>query len=352
MKTLRSIIVFFAISVLYCSCSNQTKTDSGITEFDYNSFKTVQKLNGHVYNLDTTVLAPKRLHIYGAVLAVLTPQEDKVLHLFNLKSGKELACGLEIGQGPKELLAPEFVDTSDSSEIVLSDMAISTVVKYRLKDFLHHEDPDIVSRISLDDGIYGRIGTLQGNYVALAFCEDFLLHRFDAKGNIVDSIGTYPNTEFDVTSMEKMTMFGFQLATNGFDRIAVCYSWSDMIDIYDAEGHLLKRMHGPDHFISHYKERRMGKAVGALRVKGQSWDAYSVPVSVGNEFWVLYSGAKDLESNFSDYRKRILVFDKNGAPLRLYELDKGIIMFDVDEYNKKIYAICSKPEYHIMEYAY
>lgn len=352
MKTLRCIVAIFIVSVLCYSCSNQIKTDCGVTEFDYNSFKTIRKLNGCVYNLDTTVLAPKRLHIYGSVLAVLTPQEDKVLHLFNLKSGKELACGLEIGQGPKDLLSPEFVDTSDSSEIVLSDMAMSTVVKYRLKDFLHREDPDFVSRISLEDGIYGRIGTLQSNYIAPAFCEDFLLHSFNAEGNIIDSIGTYPNTELEITSMEKMTMFAFQLTTNSFDRIAICYSWSDMIDIYDAEGHLLKRMHGPDHFISRYKEQQMGKAVGALRVKGQSWDAYSVPVSVGNEFWILYSGAKDLESNFSDYRKRILVFDKDGTPLRIFELDKGIIMFDVDEHNKKIYAICSKPEYHIVEYAY
>ncbi len=352
MKMLKYIVVFFLISILSYSCSNQTKTDSGITEFDYNSFKTVHKLKGHVYDLDTTVLAPKRLHIYGSVLAVLSPKEDKVLHLFNLESGKELACGLEIGQGPKDFLAPEFVDTSDSSEIVLSDMAMSTVVKYHVEEFLHHENPEFDSRTSLSNDIFGRIGMLRNRYIAPAFCEKFLLHSFDTKGNIVDSIGTYPDTEFDVTAMEKMTMFGFQLATNNVDRIAVCYSWTDMIDIYDDEGNLLKRMHGPDHFMSRYKERRMGKAVGAMSIKGQSWDAYSVPVSVGDEFWILYSGAKDLESNFSDYRKRILVFDKDGTPLRILELDRGIIMFDVDECNRNIYAICSKPEYHIIKYAY
>lgn len=351
MKTCRILIIFW-VAILCYSCSDHAKSDYGIVKFDCNSFKEIRKLEGQVFNLDTTVLAPKRLHIYDSLLAVLTPKESKVLHLFDLKTGRELACGLEIGQGPKDLLAPEFVNTFDSAEIVLSDMALSTIVKYNMEEFLHCEDPDFDMRISFNKGIYGRMGILQNKYIAPAFCENFLLNCFDIEGNIIDSIGFYPDTEFDVTPMEKMTMFNFQFATNKSDRVAVCYSWTDMIDFYDEKGNLLKRMHGPDHFMSRYKERRMGKAVGAMGIKGQSWDAYSVPVFVGDEFWVLYSGAKDLEANFSDYRKRIFVFDKNGSPLRIFELDKGITMFDVDAYNKKIYAICAKPEYHIVEYAY
>lgn len=67
------------------------------------------------------------------------------------------------------------------------------------------------------------------------------------------------------------------------DRIAVCYKWTDLIDIYDQNGQLKKRIHGPEHSYAHFKEFRNGNAIAATSDK-DNIDAYFFPYNVGDEF--------------------------------------------------------------------
>jgi hypothetical protein len=76
---------------------------------------------------------------------------------------------------------------------------------------------------------------------------------------------------------------------------------------------------------------------------------------VGNEIFVLYFG--DLYGKYEDRCDRILVFDTDGNPLRIYKLDIPVISFTVDSEKRIIYAITDKPEkeedeYNIIKYEY
>ena len=350
---IKVLLVTVPVLILHGACTNNNpgKVYSDAIMFDYSDFPIIQKLEGNTFEMDTTILMPQQLHVYDSLLAVITRKEKHVLHLFDLMTGKEIASGITIGQGPKELLLPNFVDNADGS-LLFSDQMSSSVVEYKFDKFIHNQEVDLIKRIALKKGIFGNVGILGDKFIAPAFQDKFLFNVYNTDGYLIDSIGVYPDPEIRATPMEKIQMFNFQFTTNTHDRIAVCYNWTDLIDIYDGEGKLLKRMHGPDHFISLFNERNNGNMTGALRVKDQNWDAYFLPVCVNNEIWVIYSGAKGLEKDFSDYRKRIFVFDWDGTPLRILELDRGIICFDVDEQNKKIYAVCPKPEFHIVEYVY
>jgi hypothetical protein len=69
----------------------------------------------------------------------------------------------------------------------------------------------------------------------------------------------------------------------------------------------------------------------------------------------LYFG--DLYQNYEERCDRILVFDTDGNPLRIYKLDIPIMSFTVDSEKRIIYAITDKPEkeedeYDIIKYQY
>ncbi len=147
-------------------------------------------------------------------------------------------------------------------------------------------------------------------------------------------------------------MYSFAFTTNQQDRLAVCYNWTDLIDIYDKEGHSLNRIHGPRYFASHFEEFNDGKVISSSRVKGKTRDAYFSPVNVGDEFWVLFSGKSESEDGYNILAEQIFVFGWDGTPRRILNLDKGVFAFTVNEKMKKIYGISDSPDFHILSFSY
>ncbi len=66
-------------------------------------------------------------------------------------------------------------------------------------------------------------------------------------------------------------------ATNGSDRVAICYYMTDLIEIYDSVGVLKNSMHGPEHFFSYFKEEHDADGVTSYPVKGKNRDSYFAP---------------------------------------------------------------------------
>ena len=58
-----------------------------------------------------------------------------------------------------------------------------------------------------------------------------LFYEFNSEGEVVDSIGRYPEANWEITDVEKKNVYSFSFTTNQQDRIAVCYNWTDLIDI-------------------------------------------------------------------------------------------------------------------------
>lgn len=75
------------------------------------------------------------------------------------------------------------------------------------------------------------------------------------------------------------------------DRLFVSYMQTDLLELYDVEGSLLKRMQGPDGFFPHIREVSDGRYSKTTSVKGESRDAYFTPVAVNGKFYVSYTGA-------------------------------------------------------------
>lgn len=346
----KEILYAFALSSIILSCSSKQKNDT-VDIVNYADFKDVQTLKGKEIEFDETILKPVRLEVFDSLLLTINSGQEKHLHIYNLRSHKKLGERISMGQGPYEMIVPRIIKAS-STGLYLFDMATSAMFNYDIKELLNNPNPVPREQMKLKAQIVGEAGILQDHFIGPVHTHKYLLQVFDPTGEKVDTLGQYPTDDRNLSPNEITATYAFSFVTNGKDKIAVCYNWADFIDIYSGEGVLLKRIHGPKHFVSEFQEFHDGNVISTSPVKGKTRDAYFNPVNVGNEFFVLFSGKSEAEDNYSILANQILVYDWDGKPKKIFHIDQGIFAMCVDNNSKKIYGISDDPEFHVVEFAY
>jgi hypothetical protein len=148
--------------------------------------------------------------------------------------------------------------------------------------------------------------------------------------------------------------YEFKFAVSSGSKIFVTHYYTDLIKIYDIERNLMRRRQGSNKYQLKLRKilTRGGYTYGSVR--NETYQSYShfSPVRVGDEIFVLYFG--DLYQNYEERCDRILVFDMDGNPLRIYKLKTPIISFTVNSKKRIIYGITDilereKDEYNIVK---
>ena len=343
------LLLICLYGICFVSCTGLKKEGTDLT-MTYEDFQEVKELVAQPISLDSLIWKPVQLQMFGKALGLANIGTEKLVQLLDVDSCTELCKHISVGQGPDEMMVPRFVE-NDGSSVILSDMMLSVVRKYALFDFLDSANPKAVEEIRLSRRPAGEVHLLGDGYVAPAYNASYLMYVYDSKGELRDSIGQYPSVEEALTDVEKIEMFTFSLATNFHDRVAVFYNWADIIDFYDADGKLLRRVCGPEGFVSRSKEVHNGQIVTAMPDENRR-EAYYGARAVGDEVWVTFNGKYREAEDYSLLVQRIFVFSWDGVPKRILNLDQGIGTFAVDTSRRIIYGISDTPEFHILSFAY
>ena len=349
MKTSVSILIVLAL-LMVGSC-NEGNIYQHATSINRNDFKTTQSLIGSVVQFDNEVLKPTHLQVFDSLLFTINTREERTIHIFDLKAKRKIGERITAGNGPGEMLQPRIVKV-DKESIQIFDIATSTLFEYSMSDFVANPKPIVLRKIKLDKSTASEAYLLGEHLIGAVYNPSYQLNSYNLNGKKVGEYGSYPNSDVVFSDSEKLESYRFSFITNLNDKMLICYNWTDLIDILDKDGHLEKRLHGPEHFISLFKEFHEGDVISANSMKGQTRDAYFSPVSVGNDFFVLYSGKSEDEEGYSILANQIFVFSWKGVPEQILSLDQGVFSITVDEKNKKIYGISDTPEFHIVEFAY
>lgn len=340
------LLVFVALA----SCS-ESKHYPNATLFDRDDFKS-STITGKTIEFDDMIMNPFALQVYDTFLITYNTNVEKLFHIFSLPGKKKIGERVSMGQGPLEMFMPSFVNRPDSVE--LFDMMSSTVSRYSLSEFVNNPTPVPDMQVKLKEKpLWSELGRLDGRWIGVSYKPDAPCYLFSPEGTKLGGFGTYPESMSAPTDLEIIDTYRAILTTNGKDRVAVCHFFTDLIDIYDANGNLLKELQGPDHFFTQFKEFKEGDRVGSKPVSPETYkDAFYSPVAAGDEFFVLYNGKYIHEEGYDLLAKEIFTFDWNGSPKRHFLLDQGVSRITVDPRNKKIYGISNDPEYHIVEFDY
>ena len=245
MNIRKSYIMLFLIVLVACSDKNGSNYQDATT-IEYKDFASTQKLVGKVFLSDKEVLKPMRVYVCDTILVTMNPMEKKLFHLFDLNSKRKIGQRISLGQGPNEMIRPSIIKF-DENQIIIFDVASFTLFIYDTADFISNENTLPVERRTLELQAYGEIGVLADCLIGSTYNPKNQFVKFNNAGNKVGEFGYYPVvTDLSYTDDEKLEAFKFSFVTNMKDRIAVCYKWTDLIDIYDQNGQLKKRIHGPD----------------------------------------------------------------------------------------------------------
>lgn len=348
-KYLISFLSFILIGFTACSSKQQQK-DKYIT-FERNDFKVQKALTGKTIEFDSILLRPSQIQLFDSFLVTCNLGAEKQFHIFNLNTKhKEGEC-IPVGQAPKDMMAPCFVNRNDS--VVLFDMMTSTIFTYSIDGFVSGNNPDFTNRISLDTKpLWSNIRYLDNGFIGVSYQAVSPCYLFNREGIKTMDFGTYPQSEHSYTPVEITDAFRADLTTDLKDKVAVTHYFTDLICLYNADGTLEKELHGPDHFASVFKEFKDGDIIGSKADPGTYRDAFYSPVNVGNRLFVLYNGKKVEDVNYNILCKELFVFGWDGSLECHYVLDQGVSAIAVDNQKRKIYGISDDPEYHIVEFKY
>lgn len=335
--------------MITCSCSQKSKYEHAVV-INKSDFKTTQILKGSTVEFDSLLMKPNQLQIYDTLLITCNMGDDKFFDIFNLKSKKKIGERISIGQGPMNMLFPWFV--ANDENITIFDMGTSVISKFTLDEFLANPEPVPFQRIKLNEQIFSEVNLLGDEVIGSLYRPEYPLYIFDETGKQSKGFGSYPVCDITYSNVEIIDAYRSIVTTNQVDKVAVCHFWTDLIDIYNKEGVLEKRIHGPEHFQAHFKEYTDGNVITSRAEKGTYRDAFYSPVSVGDSFFVLYNGKFVEEKGYNLLATQIFVFGWDGSPEQCFQLDQGVSRIVVDKNNKKIYGISDDPEYHIVEFSY
>lgn len=344
-------IILLAFIAVLASCSTAKSEYEDATKFTYSDFKTEKDLKATTLEFDSLIMRPSGIIVVDSLLITIEPSMDKLFHVYNLKDNKEVGKRVNKGQGPKDMIRPRFLGYEDNI-IKIMDIATSTMFEYRDTDFINEEDPAPIRRIKLESSIYIDAEIINDHVIGYFDDNQFQLNVFNLNGENVSKIAHYPTSSIPFSDMEKKEVYYMNFTTDGNDKIAICYYMTDLIEIYDIDGKLQKRLHGPEQFISRFKEYQDEEISGSSPIKGSNRDAFFSPENAGNDFFVLYNGGSVDDPNHSSSCKQLFSFSWDGTPQKIYNLDDPIFAFTVDAKNKKIYGISGTPEFHVVEYSY
>ncbi|MDR2139627.1 MAG: TolB-like 6-bladed beta-propeller domain-containing protein [Tannerella sp.] len=342
------------VSILLAGCdSNEYIEIKDAVIFNDKSFKEVKMLS-HT-DIDTEFIGnPVRMTKVDTFLYIVDSSIDSVVHLFDVKNN--LYRGLMVGRGtgPNELLSSGYVHPSPDNQFVwLYDITGRQWVKYGkanvgkisvmtekirfVKDTfatMTVEDP-----VWISDSLFVCVN-LNSFKERFYFFDRQLKHkpvynpRFSFKKNAPDFV---LNEMFSILLNVKPDK----------SKIVLGGRYFDCLEVYHSSGILSTLTKGPEKGFNFNYDRQRSYARGAMIKSPETRRAYLCLKSTDERIYALYSGKEKQDvSNYSN-SDVVFTFDWEGKPLTKYVLDCQIISFDVDENNKKIYAI-REPEKSII----
>lgn len=340
------LLLFGAYTLL--SCSQKDKYQDAQT-FGFADFDKEISIAGKTLEFNDLVMHPSAIQVYDSILITLETSGAKLCNIYNVHTKEKIGERLMRGQGPNEMLMPEFIE-NDGLSMQILDMATSVAYTYDVEDFIKNPNPEPISKVKLEESLNSGMQVLGNNMIGYPYFKERQLYVFNMDGKKVGEFAEFPSSSISYSDIEKTDAYYMGFITNGKDKTAICYYMTDLIEIYNSNGLLEKRMHGPERFFAYFNETSDGENLSSSPVKGRNRDAYFSPKHAGDHFLVLYNGGYIDEKDHSSYCTKMFSFSWDGTPGNIYVLNDPIFTFCVDKKRKKIYGISKTPDYHIVEY--
>jgi len=352
-KSILPLSILFLFSFLF-SCNETRYRDA--ESFSLSDIQERIQLTGEIIDCDEIIM-PRYLFLKDSLLFTINMRQVFHVSVFHLRDMKRIGDFIEFGNGPNEALIVDNLQFQDSIVWAI-DLNRRQINSYHLNQFF--EEKEIKPREILKTGeSFQKILVARDKLIANSLLHiQSRLSFYDLQGNFIANHGELPDAGIEMTDMELYESYFCNMALNPVDEsIFVTYMGTDLIEIYDANGNLKTRKHGPDRFFPYKRERTITdgdeEMIQVGFVAGKSREAYFCPVAFEDEIWTLYNG-KYMDPNIVNgfMCNHIIVFDWDGNPLRHYTTDIAFYGLAIDRINKVIYGVTINPEFTFVKFKY
>lgn len=334
-------------SIVFYSCSGR-ELDEGHSVFRRPEVK-FKDLAGQLIPIDSIKKPEEILVIPEKNLLVIRDVGPYLAKAFSLDDLSFKKSFIKQGEGPDEQLISFSLQYVQGQNVLYSSDPYKKMVFSYPVDSVTMGQPEVspnkvikiktdylVKPVFVNDKI---ISTRHNHDDSVA-----LLDFFDQEGNLLSSNGSFPENfkEYDPQNLVMVTQVTINASQDGKYLVA-SYSSTDIIDLLDAEGNLIKRIQGPDLFETKYNLQELDGGATIFSPEKGSKTAYSATAKMGNDaVYILYKG---IYEDPNDYHAGTLFhFNQELELENAYALEIPIFDFDIDWTTNTIYGLTHNHE--------
>ncbi|MBN1985036.1 MAG: hypothetical protein JW761_01970 [Prolixibacteraceae bacterium] len=323
--------------LIFFSCKENTKMD-----FDYNSIPSTYHMKGEV--IIDSMMSPQSVDFYKSSIFSIESGGKYKLKVYDNETGHEVYSAIEGGRGVNEMLQPWTLcvrgDTCWIFDLILKKMI----------GICNPNNPNCTickEFVFKDRNSEMVIPKTNSTFIGIGFSDSLKqFTEYNGSGQIIRTFGSFPDIvpKNFVEGAEDALFYGTVYKSKiGLSyeqkRIAVAYTRFNMIDIFDFEGRLLKRIRGPEEI--NVKVERVSPRPGMVMYDASpKYLAYRQIKTGQEEIWVSHSGVVLTRDNYlQTVPHKIYCFSWDGELIRELQFDIPVNDFAIDWENKKLYCL-------------
>lgn len=354
-------IILFLLLVFLASC--KLDNSDHIIHFSLHDFASTKELHGKTIQL-SEVQKPYNLKVipnYNILILLDAISSEYWGRVYSLDSMKLLKKLWKYGSGPNEFIVANnlrynigetFISVTDPVKKIIYQYSLDSILQsndvvpsynINLKDLKENKN-NLHRPLLLDSCIID-----QRNYHPDS--NKGLINVYSKTGKELFHFGEVPNTLGNYENKEVNQIFAAGMNTFGnMNFLVLDYFNTDLIDVYDLKGNLLKRMMGPDRNLPEFHKRKLGNEFMSVPSSSSHYGYTSTAKITFDKIFLLYNGSLQKSGNY--HAKKLFSFTKDLIPVTNYSLDIPIFDFDIDLKHKKIYGLSHEISPKVVIYSF
>lgn len=344
--------------LLFTNCNSDTKQIHNVDSiFKIGSFKKNKKISGTKLDLGI-VLSPIKLFHTDSLLLISSVGTNPLVNIYNQTQNYQKIGGMiSYGLGPEEMTSVSEIQFINDSNFWAQDIQTSQMKRLILKitnDSVYTQNSGQVSL----NGPSLEPFSIKNEKIISTTQEIVPFNRFyiyDIQNNTKKGFADYPSYDRKIPNSVAVEVFNaFATVHPDQNKFALAYEYTDLIELYNSEAELIKRIQGPHIFQPEFELKDRNGHFAMRRVYEKTKLAYIALDSNKDEIFLLYGNGdtrKKGEGEEGIHHNHIVTIDWEGNPLNYYELDHGVTTITVD-FNKRIIYGLDRMESEVYAFEY
>ncbi|EZH73678.1 hypothetical protein ATO12_17225 [Aquimarina atlantica] len=325
---MKFLVVICLIGLNSCNVHDEVYSNKNLNFYSKNDFKNLKQIKSKKlpFKYDS-IIFPEGMDIVNNHLILLDDKTTYPLQVYNLETYQFIGSYGKKGRGPGEIKHAKQLFSDNDDLFFMYDLELKKILGYSLESLL--EDKPMFDRKINESGYCISITMIENNiYYTDFYGNNNSFYKLDTISGSIETFGSLIHNAKGVANKTFSQACAAHII-HGNNNIITAYKYAPFFEIYNLDTNKITSILTIDKFPPIYDElSNNGHKIFSL-INGETRNAFIALDTSENYIYMLFSGNVISTENFYKKGNRILVFDYDGKPISLYNLDTPIYNFKV-----------------------